>query len=272
MALMVQAGHMEYLTPLWEAVERLCMKLMRGYAKRLALPIWIDAEDITQCAYFGFLDAVKAYDPNKGFAFTTYLGFHLRNAAARESGLSLRKGVYSEVSGDAYVDEDESITLFDTIADESASAADEAAELSDVQERIFASMLRLTETQRHIIKLRFWHGVSLGEIAAAWDVERSNIAAQYNAALRRLRSAPELRRLYEDYGRHYHDSALWQSMYMFGLSAEAAAVRRKIAREAQIRYLSYGKRQAMLKAAYDRIAKREGMGVTEVRYAREGAQ
>ena len=54
MALMVQGGHTEYLTPLWEAVERLCIKLMREYARRLALPNWIDAEDVVQCAYFGF--------------------------------------------------------------------------------------------------------------------------------------------------------------------------------------------------------------------------
>ncbi len=259
MALMIQAGHTEYLTPLWKAVERLCMKLMRVYARRLRLPHWMDAEDVTQCAYFGFLDAVAAYDPAKGFSFTSYLGFNLRRAAVRQSGLTSRKGAYREVSGDAYIDEDESITLFDTIADEQASDSYEAAELSDVQERIRAAMLRLTETERHIMELRFWHGASPGEIASAWGADRSYITTQYNSALRKLRRAPELRGLYEDYRRHYHEGAAWQSMYLFELSAEAAAVRREIAREAQARYLSYGKRQAMMKAAYDVFARREGM-------------
>ena len=260
MALMARAGHTEYLTPLWEEVQGLCIKLMREFARRLRLPNWIDAEDITQCAYFGFLYAVAAYDPEKGFAFATYLGYHLRNAAVRQSGLPRHGGAYREVSGDAYIDEDESITLFDTVADERASDAYRAAELSDVQERIRAAMLGLTETQRHIIELRFWRGASFCEIAALCGADRSDIAAQYSAAMRKLRSARELRGLYEDYGRHYHDGALWQSTDMFGLSAEAAAVRREIARESRARYLSYGKRQAMMKAAYDRFMSREASG------------
>lgn len=250
MALMAQAGHTEYLTPLWASVEGLCGRIMREYTKRLKLPNWVDADDVIQCAYFGFLDAVKAYDPYKGFAFTSYLSLHLRKAAVRRSGA--RQRPYTEVSGDAYLTEDESLVLWDALADDRASDAFEAVELSDAQEKVRAAMLRLSAKQQHILELHFWHEVTFTDIAKTEGVSLSYVSAQYRAALNRLRRARELRGLYEEYKRHI-DGREWQTRFMFSQSAEYSAVRREIAREAAQRYLSYGKRQAMLKTAYDRF-------------------
>lgn len=79
LAILIQQGNKELCTQLWERVRKLIVMLIEKYTKNWVLPNDIDKEDLLQCGYFVMLAAVKAYDPNKKYKFSSYLSYHVRN-------------------------------------------------------------------------------------------------------------------------------------------------------------------------------------------------
>lgn len=82
LAMLIQQGHTEYISQLWDNLYRLiyklCYAMYRKNSDRFS-HYGITADDIIQQSYFGFLAAVKAYSPDKGFKLTSYLHYHLVN-------------------------------------------------------------------------------------------------------------------------------------------------------------------------------------------------
>lgn len=82
LALLIQQGHTEYIPQLWDNLYRLiyklCYAMYRKNSDRFS-HYGITADDVLQQSYFGFLAAVKAYSPDKGFKLTSYLHYHLVN-------------------------------------------------------------------------------------------------------------------------------------------------------------------------------------------------
>lgn len=71
------------LPELWEAVARLLYQFARKFylhhGKDVCSRHGVTLEDLQQECYFAFLDAVRAYNPEKGFRFTSYLSRHAQN-------------------------------------------------------------------------------------------------------------------------------------------------------------------------------------------------
>lgn len=89
-----QGGNDELLPLLWEKTHKLvymhCSRLYNGNIERFKRH-GIDEWDLKQSAYEGFLAAVKAYNPEKGYKFNTYLLYHLKNVVRGLIGVSGRK-------------------------------------------------------------------------------------------------------------------------------------------------------------------------------------
>ena len=60
LAVLIQQGHTELYTELWERVSRLINMMIGKYAERRILPPDIEKEDLLQCGYFAMLAAVKS--------------------------------------------------------------------------------------------------------------------------------------------------------------------------------------------------------------------
>ena len=91
LAVMIQNGHTELYTDLWEQVYRLVCRKAERYSHLLQENGWrTDPEDFTadliQSGYFALIDAVKYFDSKKGIKFNTYLGNTLKKAF-REAAL-----------------------------------------------------------------------------------------------------------------------------------------------------------------------------------------
>ena len=82
LAVLIKKGEKQYLPALYMQVERLLWHSVRRYAARCEDRMrarGVTVEDLIQDTFFALVDAVNAFDPDKGFKFTTYLHFPVKN-------------------------------------------------------------------------------------------------------------------------------------------------------------------------------------------------
>lgn len=86
LALLIQQGHKEYISELWANCYKLLYMLSDKFyfarTERLAACGYTQ-EDLYQGCFFVMLKMVEAYDPEKGYKFTSYAGWHLKNYLQR---------------------------------------------------------------------------------------------------------------------------------------------------------------------------------------------
>lgn len=119
------------------------LKLVISIAKRYEFASTLALEDLINEGNIGLLMAVRTFDPNKGFKFTTIASLYIRQQiieAIRAYGRTIRypksqeQADYLCTSADAPIatdNEGNEVTFLDTLR--SDLMADEATELSDVQ-------------------------------------------------------------------------------------------------------------------------------------------
>ena len=81
-AIAIKEGRTEYITPLWENVEKLlrmnCKQWWSENSNRFA-QCGVTFEDLFQESYLALMDAVTAYDSSNGYKLTSYLRYPLQN-------------------------------------------------------------------------------------------------------------------------------------------------------------------------------------------------
>ena len=85
-----QGGNDELIPILWGNVEKILYikseqvyRLHKESCSRRGVELW----DIRQASYMAFLDAIKAYKPETGNKFTSYLNYPFKNAVNELLGL-----------------------------------------------------------------------------------------------------------------------------------------------------------------------------------------
>lgn len=132
----------------------------------------------------GLIKAAKTFDPNKGFRFLTYAGDVIVQGVIRAIKDHKR---YKHESLDELVYEDESELSKKDILISEYPESDKMAFYNQVRDFLD----HLSEREHVIITLRFWHGLSLGEIGLRVNLAREMVRRVEAKALRKLRWAIE---------------------------------------------------------------------------------
>lgn len=189
----IQAGAPERMAELWEQVRLFVIK----QARRVPLEGRADVEldDLIQSGYLALAAAVNDYEPGDGL-FLTHLGYRLKTAFAEatrfRSERQKRETLAGALSLDAPVSSDANSDVLGYFQEDPTGAA----AMEDVEQRIYQAQLReavagvladLPEGQRELLRLRFWEGATLAEIAEPLGVSPDLIRQRENKAIRELR-------------------------------------------------------------------------------------
>ncbi|MCH4238894.1 MAG: sigma-70 family RNA polymerase sigma factor [Oscillospiraceae bacterium] len=144
LALQVQQGDSAATETLWEAVKKLCYKIAADFFNHYTTSCTasgITLDDLQQESFFAMLNAANAFDPDKGYKFTTYLHYPLQNCfkalAGVRSGTAPRPLNGADSLDKPLDDSDESgSTRGDLIPDPAAEAAFQDAEQAEFEQQL----------------------------------------------------------------------------------------------------------------------------------------
>jgi len=199
LATLAAQGDTESLHKLYFAVAPLIYKITSRYFKFCETSRnGVRLEDLTQCGYFAYLDALKYYSPEKGFLFNTYLSYCVRKVCLEELGFRGKKQVET-VSLDAPIfNENEELTLGDTIPDPNANTA-EYAELNDMQILVRREIDRLPIRNQIVIYGVFYENKTLEQIAEERGWERGIAHMLKHSSYKQLRRSEVMWQLAKAY-------------------------------------------------------------------------
>lgn len=199
LAALAQAGDAAVLTELWKNTRRLCWKIAGKYLA-LAERAGMEREDLKQECYFGFLGALRAFDPASGNKFTSYLNYPVWNACADALGIrGGRRMKPRAVSLQSPLDDEDGGELQDLVEDKAATKP-----LEDVEDQAFCDQLRETleklldgidARQALTLRARYFEGKGQKETAAALGCAPSRVGQLEGKGLCALRHPRRVRQL-----------------------------------------------------------------------------
>lgn len=128
----------------------------------------------------GMMKAAKTYDPDRGFRFLTYAEYGIRSRVWAGIKSHYRHN-HDSLDAPAFEDGEE-ITCGDLIASD-----DPGADQNYFAMQIGNLLNRLSEREKKVIELRFWHDKTLEEIGDVLGLTSNRIRQIEGRALRRLR-------------------------------------------------------------------------------------
>jgi len=155
------------------------------------------------------LDMVEAYEPEKGYKFTSYIDFSMKNHLWRNVIKFNRQGVDTKplnncFSLDTPMGEDQEETRLDLLPDETANEGFE-----NINDEIYRQQLHnvlnqamndsLTDRQKQVIERRYYKNQTLNQIAAESVSSLGYIGQIEKKALQRLREHNERTAVLEEY-------------------------------------------------------------------------
>ncbi len=193
----IQSGNIGLKNELWERIKKLVYKLINRYAG-YALQHLSEPDELINIAWFGVERAISDYKPERGYKFTAYLTYHIRNVIAEFFGFRGAKKI-NTISLDTPLDDDTDMTICDTIEDENAQQGFESVERQMIGEFVNRQVDKLSPQLKHIICEVFYENKTQKEIAERLGVTPSYVASLQNKALRTLRMRRELREYYKEF-------------------------------------------------------------------------
>lgn len=197
----IQNGDKTLIPELWKATKHLCYSIAGRYFRKCQAHFTacgITIEDYRQESYFAFLQAVRAYKPDKDTLFTSYLTYPIINAGQR---LMCLRGAddainHAESLDKEFSDDGAPLTLLETVEDETALQAIEttlkAIEDDDTRAALTAAIKRLDNKAEIIITEFYFSGKSLKQIGADIGLTGARVGQIRNKALKQMRTDPEL--------------------------------------------------------------------------------
>lgn len=214
LAALIKDGKTEYKPLLYEQVQKLLeMKSRDCYCKYFSrcIKCGIDLTDIYQECYFVFEEGLKAYKPESGYKFTSFLSYPFKNMFMRLLGynndnntalnesLSLEQPINSDIDSDI-------ILLLETIADTKATEFIEKIDRLSIAEQVREIINALPDRPKRVIIAYYIENRTLKDIAAELQISESRIQQIRTQAERTLKKSPQLQQLYNDfYKSHYNN-------------------------------------------------------------------
>lgn len=222
--------------------EQVCELHKESYTRR-GVELW----DIKQASYMAFLEAIKAYKPERGNKFTSYLNYPFKNAVNELLGLRTSRTVNEPLNNSTSLDKpisedsDDVISLRETIADDTSLNFIDKMETNAVSDTVRSVVDTLPEPYKCVVTAFFFEGITLSDIAKRLEISGERARQLKRKGLELLRKNKIMRELYNDMQQHNHSC----SFSWFRTSPEYYETLKRLDRLP----LSYGQRQAELYAA-----------------------
>lgn len=161
LVMLVKSGERDMME-LWWRVRNLVVVLAKRRVDAFGEQCGVDLDDMVQSGFIGFMQAVKLFDPAKGYKFTTYLTRPLQTEFNRYTGrLTSKRDPLN--GGCASLDVavgDEGITpLIDLLEDPTAEQPfDTVIEQAGLHEAIEATLQKISPGNAAIIRAKFYEG------------------------------------------------------------------------------------------------------------------
>lgn len=174
----IKQGKNECIPVLWENVRKLMYSNSRrfyGSYKAQCDSSGVELWDIYQTCYEAFLEAVKAYKPEGGSKFTSYLNYPFKNAVNELLGLRTSRAIHEPLNNSMSLDKpldssgDEAVTLLDTLADDASLDFIERMETASECETVRAVVDTLGEPYRSVVKLYYFEDKTLQQTGEAMN-------------------------------------------------------------------------------------------------------
>ena len=206
LALLIQQGHKEYISELWANCYKLLYMLSDKFyfarTERLAACGYTQ-EDLYQGCFFVMLKMVEAYDPEKGYKFTSYAGWHLKNYFKRTVlGYDQHvKGIRKPLNISDTIDEpirskkdgsDTDTLVVDTLIDDTAELAFENAEdevyNTQLHNALEKGIQTLSDEQQAVIREMFYNSNTYVGASDHLGLSVEGVRQRERYALRNLRT------------------------------------------------------------------------------------
>lgn len=185
LAILVQAGHDEYLLPLWQNVQ----KFTRSRAIRwVSVPNGVNLES----AFLALIAAVRLYEAGHGFL--TIYGLCLKTEFRRACGVLTTKMASDPLRHAISIHAEwedsngEMCTLEDFIEDPDS---EQPFDTIDASEEIKSYVSQLGKRNQELIKYRFWDGLTFSEIGKKYGITCQGAQAATEKAISKLRRIME---------------------------------------------------------------------------------
>lgn len=234
LALSIQGGRTGEVSALWDRVSKLVVMLADKYYQAnqsRCISSGTAVEDLIQEGFFAVLYAARAYNPAKGYKFTSYIQRPLKTCFRRLIGIrTTHRDPLNECDSlDRQLAGTEDLTLCDELESTEARAELEAVEeneyLRELHNALEGCIDTLETQQREIIRFRYY------DTGAEIKTPPAEIRRQEAKALRRLRK-PEATRLLRPFLDEYIED---QSYHGTGFDAwkENGSVEERIVERAE---------------------------------------
>ena len=167
---LVRAGDRDKMLDLWEQNQGIIRIMAQRVLTQISAngPARVEFDDLIQSAYLALELSVRRFEPEKGFAFTTYFSKALNSSMWRTAGFHRHDAADVAESLDAPVgDEDGEISLSDTIADPEDRINQLVDNLGNQELRgvIEEVLSGLEKTRADVIRMHFFYDMSYEEIS-----------------------------------------------------------------------------------------------------------
>lgn len=206
LALLIQQGHKKYITELWENCFKLLYllsdKFYFAYTDKITACGYTQ-EDIHQGCFFVLLKMIKAYDPKKGFKFTSYANLHLKQFFNRTvfgydpTAKRLKNPLNSSDSVDVPIrskkdGSDTDRLVVDTLIDDTAERAFENAEdevyNTELHNALEQGIKTLSDEQQAVIREMFYNSNTYVGTSNLLGLSVEGVRQRERYALRNLKT------------------------------------------------------------------------------------
>ncbi|MGN0599219.1 MAG: sigma-70 family RNA polymerase sigma factor [Oscillospiraceae bacterium] len=200
----IKAGGNDELTPiLWERVRKLLYAIANKYYSAHSSKCercGVTVSDLKQAAYAAYLGAVRAYDGNKGYQFTSYLDLQFKSAVRPLFGKDLLN-VSDSLNAPVMADNESDTEVIELVADETSLADFERIYKNSTAEILCRAVDRLPEELKSVILCRYYKELTFEQTAHKLGITHREAVNREKRAIKQLRYDKELRKLTDEYMR-----------------------------------------------------------------------